>query len=301
MSWGAQNRSKDAKTRSAGRGMSKKSEPGLWPIQPYSSAAQRIRNTHVHVHTSNRLMQRLRNTHGHLVLFVSRAAPTRNTHGRVQTAHRLMQRLRNAHGNSHGHLTLCSQPCSAYAIHTATSYYLSAVQRLRNTHGRLRPSVSRAAPTQYTRPPSRLRSAMQRIRNTHGHTFTIQSAAQRIRNTHGHLHHPIGRAALYAMHTATSTTFGQPCSALRNTHGHLHHSVSRAALYAMHTATFTILSTVQRFTQCTRPPSPFCQSAAQCFRISHGHICAASNPCSTTPCSFQSMLLPIHAPPIHAP
>jgi hypothetical protein len=50
MSWGAQNRSKDAKTRSAGRGMSKKSEPGLWPIQPYSSAAQRIRNTHVHVH-----------------------------------------------------------------------------------------------------------------------------------------------------------------------------------------------------------------------------------------------------------
>jgi hypothetical protein len=35
MSWGAQNRSKDAKTPSAGRGMSEKPEPGLWPIQPY--------------------------------------------------------------------------------------------------------------------------------------------------------------------------------------------------------------------------------------------------------------------------
>ena len=31
-------------------GLSKKPEPVLWPIQPYSSAAQRIRNTHVHVH-----------------------------------------------------------------------------------------------------------------------------------------------------------------------------------------------------------------------------------------------------------
>jgi hypothetical protein len=36
MSWGAQNRSKDAKTPSVGRGMSDKPEPGLWPIQPHS-------------------------------------------------------------------------------------------------------------------------------------------------------------------------------------------------------------------------------------------------------------------------
>jgi hypothetical protein len=35
MSWGAQNRSKDAKTPSAGLAMSKKTEPGLWPVQPY--------------------------------------------------------------------------------------------------------------------------------------------------------------------------------------------------------------------------------------------------------------------------
>jgi hypothetical protein len=39
MSWGAQNRSKDAKTPSVGRGMSEKPEPGLWPIQPYYSGA----------------------------------------------------------------------------------------------------------------------------------------------------------------------------------------------------------------------------------------------------------------------
>jgi hypothetical protein len=37
MSWGAQNRSKDAKTPSAGRGMSDKPEPGLWPVQPYTA------------------------------------------------------------------------------------------------------------------------------------------------------------------------------------------------------------------------------------------------------------------------
>ena len=36
MSWGAQSRSKDAKTPSAGLAMSKKPEPGLWPVQPYS-------------------------------------------------------------------------------------------------------------------------------------------------------------------------------------------------------------------------------------------------------------------------
>jgi hypothetical protein len=35
MSWGAQNRSKDAKTPSVGRGMSEKPEPGLWPVHPY--------------------------------------------------------------------------------------------------------------------------------------------------------------------------------------------------------------------------------------------------------------------------
>jgi hypothetical protein len=34
MSWRAQNRSKDAKTPSAGRGMSEKPELDLWPIQP---------------------------------------------------------------------------------------------------------------------------------------------------------------------------------------------------------------------------------------------------------------------------
>jgi hypothetical protein len=35
MSWGAQNRSKDAKTHSAGRAMSEKPELDLWPVQPY--------------------------------------------------------------------------------------------------------------------------------------------------------------------------------------------------------------------------------------------------------------------------
>jgi hypothetical protein len=35
MSWEAQNRSKDAKTPSAGLAMSKKPEPGCCPIQPY--------------------------------------------------------------------------------------------------------------------------------------------------------------------------------------------------------------------------------------------------------------------------
>jgi hypothetical protein len=36
MSWGAQNRSKDAKTPSAGRGMSEKPELGLRPVQQYT-------------------------------------------------------------------------------------------------------------------------------------------------------------------------------------------------------------------------------------------------------------------------
>jgi hypothetical protein len=35
MSWGAQNRSKDAKTPSAGRGMSENPKPDCCPIQPY--------------------------------------------------------------------------------------------------------------------------------------------------------------------------------------------------------------------------------------------------------------------------
>jgi hypothetical protein len=35
MSWGGQNRSKDAKTPSAGRGMSEKPELDLRPVQPY--------------------------------------------------------------------------------------------------------------------------------------------------------------------------------------------------------------------------------------------------------------------------
>jgi hypothetical protein len=35
MSWGAQNRSKDAKTPSTPRGRSENPEPGLWPDQPY--------------------------------------------------------------------------------------------------------------------------------------------------------------------------------------------------------------------------------------------------------------------------
>jgi hypothetical protein len=38
MSWRAQNRSEDAKTPSAGRGMSEKPELGCCPVQPYSSA-----------------------------------------------------------------------------------------------------------------------------------------------------------------------------------------------------------------------------------------------------------------------
>jgi hypothetical protein len=37
MSWGAQNRSKDAKKSSQSPAMSDKPEPGLWPIQPYSA------------------------------------------------------------------------------------------------------------------------------------------------------------------------------------------------------------------------------------------------------------------------
>jgi hypothetical protein len=35
MSWGAQNRSEDAKTPSGSRGRSDKPELGLWPVQPY--------------------------------------------------------------------------------------------------------------------------------------------------------------------------------------------------------------------------------------------------------------------------
>jgi hypothetical protein len=35
MSWGAQNRSKDAKTPSGSRGRSEKPELDLWPVQPY--------------------------------------------------------------------------------------------------------------------------------------------------------------------------------------------------------------------------------------------------------------------------
>ena len=38
MSWGAQNRSKDAKTPSAGRGMSEKPELDCRPVQPYVRA-----------------------------------------------------------------------------------------------------------------------------------------------------------------------------------------------------------------------------------------------------------------------
>ena len=37
MSWGAQNRSKDAKTPSGSRGRSDKPEPGLWPVQQYAA------------------------------------------------------------------------------------------------------------------------------------------------------------------------------------------------------------------------------------------------------------------------
>ena len=39
MSWGAQNRSADAKTPSTPRGWSDKPEPGLWPVQPYAALA----------------------------------------------------------------------------------------------------------------------------------------------------------------------------------------------------------------------------------------------------------------------
>jgi hypothetical protein len=42
MSWGAQNRSKDAKTPSAGLAMSKNPEPGLWPVQPYVRAPTEV-------------------------------------------------------------------------------------------------------------------------------------------------------------------------------------------------------------------------------------------------------------------
>jgi hypothetical protein len=41
MSWGAQNRSEDAKTPSTPRGRSKKPEPGCCPIQPYSKTAKK--------------------------------------------------------------------------------------------------------------------------------------------------------------------------------------------------------------------------------------------------------------------
>jgi hypothetical protein len=39
MSWGAQNRSKDAKTPSVGRGMSENPEPDLRPVQQYAQTA----------------------------------------------------------------------------------------------------------------------------------------------------------------------------------------------------------------------------------------------------------------------
>jgi hypothetical protein len=39
MSWGAQNRSKDAKKTSTPRGRSENPEPGLWPVQPYMGGA----------------------------------------------------------------------------------------------------------------------------------------------------------------------------------------------------------------------------------------------------------------------
>jgi hypothetical protein len=39
MSWGAQNRSKDAKIPSAGRGMSEKPELDCRPIQPYATSS----------------------------------------------------------------------------------------------------------------------------------------------------------------------------------------------------------------------------------------------------------------------
>jgi hypothetical protein len=41
MSWGAQNRSKDAKTPSGSRGRSDKPEPGLWPVQQYGPFSRR--------------------------------------------------------------------------------------------------------------------------------------------------------------------------------------------------------------------------------------------------------------------
>jgi hypothetical protein len=47
MSWGAQNRSEDAKTPSAGPAMSENPEPGLWPVQPYlHSHTRTMRATH---------------------------------------------------------------------------------------------------------------------------------------------------------------------------------------------------------------------------------------------------------------
>jgi hypothetical protein len=42
MSWGAQNRSKDAKPPSAGRGMSDKPELDLCPVQPYHVVLMRL-------------------------------------------------------------------------------------------------------------------------------------------------------------------------------------------------------------------------------------------------------------------
>jgi hypothetical protein len=42
MSWGAQNRSKDAKTPSAAHGRSKKPEPDSWSIQPYAAVVYKL-------------------------------------------------------------------------------------------------------------------------------------------------------------------------------------------------------------------------------------------------------------------
>jgi hypothetical protein len=54
MSWGAQNRSKDAKTPSTPRDRSEKPEPGLWPVQPYQGGPAFVPHVE-HLHADCRL------------------------------------------------------------------------------------------------------------------------------------------------------------------------------------------------------------------------------------------------------
>jgi hypothetical protein len=62
MSWGAQNRSKDAKTPIGSRGRSDKPEPGLWPVQPYYKWASNCISLLLILDTLDQIRRRARAT-----------------------------------------------------------------------------------------------------------------------------------------------------------------------------------------------------------------------------------------------